>query len=488
MRTTGILLAVSSLPCNQGIGDFGKQAHYFIETLAKSNCHIWQILPLNPLGYGNSPYQPFSSFAGDEIYINIDRLADYDLIKQSSVKTFNKFEDYVDYEGVREFKAPYFKKAYREFKKKFSSFETEYVNFCSSSTWLDSYALFMTLKRRNGMTAWTLWDTEERELINNASANLGMYHDEMAYEKFLQFLFYKQWSEIKSYANEHHVEIMGDIPFYVGIDSADVWSHQSEFLLQKDGRPIYVAGVPPDYFSESGQRWGNPLYNWRVMKRNNYDFWIERLRWNAAHYDMVRIDHFRAFDTYWKIPETSKTAELGEWELGPSYDLLDEIYRQLPTIKIIAEDLGDLRKEVIELKDHYQLYGMQVLQFMFTAKQMKKPIKKNCILYTGTHDNDVTSAIYEALEANKKASLRRFFHLRGYHERNVTDLILRYCLDSEADIVIIPMQDILSLKKGRMNTPSTIDPSNWIWKLKNLKAFQLKIADVKDWIQSSRRN
>ena len=227
MRTAGILLSVSSLPGNQGIGDFGKQAIYFIDALKTCGCHIWQILPLNPLGYGNSPYQPYSSFAGDEIYINIDRLADYDLIRRSSVKTFHKFSEQVDYEGVRIFKEPYFKKAYRIFKKQFDRFAEEYEQFCASSSWLDHYALFMTLKRKNHMAAWRMWDKNERELIKASTDAWEPYQEDMDYERFLQFMFYKQWNEIKAYANQHQIQIMGDIPFYVGLDSADVLSHQS---------------------------------------------------------------------------------------------------------------------------------------------------------------------------------------------------------------------------------------------------------------------
>ncbi len=488
MRTAGILLSVSSLPGNQGIGDFGKQAIYFIDALKTCGCHIWQILPLNPLGYGNSPYQPYSSFAGDEIYINIDRLADYDLIRRSSVKTFHKFSEQVDYEGVRIFKEPYFKKAYRIFKKQFDRFAEEYEQFCASSSWLDHYALFMTLKRKNHMAAWRMWDKNERELIKASTDAWEPYQEDMDYERFLQFMFYKQWNEIKAYANQHQIQIMGDIPFYVGLDSADVWSHQSEFLLTKDGRPTFIAGVPPDYFSETGQRWGNPIYNWRTMKRNNYTFWIERLRWNAQQYDIIRIDHFRAFDTYWKIPESCETAIEGKWILGPACSLLDEIFHQLPDIQIVAEDLGDLRKEVLELKDHYRLYGMQVLQFQFTAKQMKKGMPKHCILYTGTHDNDTMAAVYDRLPSNHKASLRRFFHMRGYTDRNIIDLVLRYCIDSAADIVIIPLQDILGLKKGRMNTPGTIGSPNWEWKMKNLKPLTIKAAQVCGWLMNAGRS
>lgn len=488
-RQAGILLAVSSLPGNQGIGDFGKQAYRFIDLIARNGIAIWQILPLHPLGYGNSPYQPFSTYAGDPIYINIDHLAEIELLKQSSIRNYHKFSETVDYAGVRAFKEPYFRKAYYNFKKQYREYAASYEAFCESSAWLDTYAIFATLKKKNQHTCWLEWSKEERDFSNIQELDMRSYQDEIGYEKFLQFIFYMQWNDILAYAHDAGITIMGDMPIYVGIDSADVWEHQQDFLLDKNGHPIWVAGVPPDYFSEEGQRWGNPLYNWKRLKKHHYRFWIERLRWAMQHFDMTRIDHFRGFDTYWRIPAECPTAIMGEWVEGPAYDLFDTIYKELPDIKIVAEDLGDLREEVHTLRDHYHLLGMRVLQFEMEPKLLKKPLPEHVIVYTGTHDNMTLEEWYEQQDQNKKIALRRFFHNRHYKERNFHDLVVHYALDSKADICILPMQDILGLKKeGRMNTPSTIGSPNWEWKLKNLKDVEAEMVKISVWLLQSNRS
>ena len=467
-RVAGVLMPISSLPGNQGIGDFGKHTYRLINAFEQAHVKIWQILPLNALGYGNSPYQPFSSFAGDEIYISIDTLADYGLVKQSSVRNCNKFEERVDYDAVRSFKRPYLLKAYKTFLKNFACFEEEYHAFLKKADWLYPYAVFMALKKHNHMELWTTWPKEQKEWIKNRQLPLHEIEDDIRYEQFIQFIFYKQWNEIKAYANAHHVQIMGDIPFYVGLDSADVWQYQDEFLLDTEGYPSFVAGVPPDYFSAFGQRWGNPIYDWNAMAQNRYQFWVKRLAWNAEQFDILRIDHFRAFDTYWKIPASCPTAVEGEWVLGPAYDFFDEIYRQFPNIHLVVEDLGDLRKQVIKLKEHYDLYGMNVMQFEMQPKLLKKKRNEHTILYTGTHDNDTLEGFYLTLSQNQKIALRRYFHNLGYENRSFHDLAIRYCLDSPADIVMIPAQDILGLKsEGRLNTPSTLGSPNWEWKVKN---------------------
>lgn len=487
-RKTGILLPISSLPSNQGIGDFGKHTYRLIDAIAKQHIRIWQILPLNPLGYGNSPYQPYSSFAGDELYISVDILADYGLLKQSSIRNFNKFNERVKFDEVRKFKEPYLKKAYKTFLKNFREFEKEYQLFCSTAEWLYPYAVFITLKKHNDMKQWQEWPKEEKEWIQNRKFSLKRFEMEIGYEQFIQFIFYKQWQEVKTYANQHDVEIMGDIPFYVGLDSVDVWQQQDNFLLDAQCNPTYVAGVPPDYFSSEGQRWGNPIYNWKAMKKEHYDFWMRRLAWNERHFDIIRLDHFRALDTYWKIPASCTTAMEGEWVVGPAYDFLDEMYRQLPNIRIIAEDLGDLRKQVLKLRDYYHLPGMNVLQFELVPKLLKKPRKENLVLYTGTHDNDTLEGFYQDVSNNRKIALRRYFHNCGYDNRNFHELVIRYCLDSKANVVMLPVQDILGLRKeGRLNTPSTIGSPNWEWKLKNLKDFYELLPQLGEWIKESNR-
>ena len=488
-RTTGILMPISSLPGNQGIGDFGKHTFRLIDAISKQNIRIWQILPLNPVGYGNSPYQPFSTYAGDDVYISVDTLADYGLLKQSSIRNYNKFSERVDFEGVRQFKAPYLKKAYKNFLKMYDEFAQEYQLFYSTAEWLYPYAVFITLKKHNNMKSWIEWPKEQREWINNRKFSLEEYEDEINYEQFLQFIFYKQWNDVKTYANEHGVQIMGDLPFYIGLDSADVWQNQNEFLLDSKGNPTHVAGVPPDYFSEDGQRWGNPIYNWKQMQRNHYDLWIHRLAWNEQQYDILRLDHFRAFDTYWQIPADCPTAKVGEWVLGPAYDFFDEVYRRLPNIRIVAEDLGDLRKQVGTLRDHYNLMGMEVVSFELQPKLLKKPRKEHVVLYTGTHDNDTLEGYYQTLSSNRRIALRRFFHNCGYENRTFHELVIRYCLDSEAKVVILPMGDILGLKSnGRINAPGTIGSPNWEWKLKNLKEFYAYLPTLGEWIKNSNRS
>lgn len=487
-RSTGILMPISSLPGNQGIGDFGKHTYRLINALESAHIAIWQILPLNPLGYGNSPYQPFSSFAGDELYISVDTLADYGLLKQSSIRNCNKFLNKVDYEKVRAFKAPYLRKAYKTFLKNFSLFEQEYRLFVSTATWLFPYAVFMTLKKRNHMLPWTSWPKEQREWIQTRKFPLRELEDAIRYEQFIQFIFYKQWSQIKAYANAHGVKIMGDIPFYVGTDSADVWQYQDDFLLDEEGNPQYIGGVPPDYFSKDGQRWGTPIYNWKQLHKEHYQFWVERLAWNDRFFDILRLDHFRAFDTYWTIDNACETAKEGEWVLGPSYDFFDEVYRKIPEIKLIAEDLGDLRPQVGKLRDYYHLFGMNVLQFEMKPKYLKKERKERIVLYPGTHDNDTLEGFYQTLTANQRIALRRLFHNMGYDHRTFHELVIRYCLESKAQLVILQAQDILGLKsKGRMNTPSTIGSPNWEWKVKNLKELYALLPQLGEWIVQSGR-
>lgn len=487
-RKAGILMPVSALPSNQGIGDFGKHCYRIIDALSKQHVHIWQILPLNPVGYGNSPYQPFSSYAGDELYISVDTLADYGLLKQSSVRNYNKFSESVDYQGVREFKLPYLKKAYKTFKKYYGEYEQEYLAFCEKAFWLSNYAVFITLKKQNDMACWLDWPAEQRCWIQNHAYSLKNLEEQIQYEMFLQFIFYKQWNSIKQYANAHDIEIMGDIPFYVGVDSCDVWENQQDFLLDSDARPTVVAGVPPDYFSKTGQLWGNPIYHWKQLKKENYEFWIRRLAWNAEHFDLIRIDHFRAFDTYWVIPAQSTTAINGEWELGPAYEFFDVLFARLPDIHIVVEDLGELRKQVGKLRDYYHLTGMNVAQFEMEVKLLKRPRKENVIMYSSTHDNDTLEGYYQDLDANKKIALRRFFHNCGYDNRTFHELVIRYCLDSNAAMAIIPAQDILGLKKeGRMNLPGTIGSPNWEWKVKNLKEFYDLLPELGEWISSSNR-
>ncbi len=388
MRRAGVLAAVFSLPGRYGIGDFGKCAYEFIDMLSGEGLRIWQVLPLNPIGYGHSPYQPYSSEAGDTVYIDLDSLYRDGLLRylpdpvlSDSIK--------VDYEEARALKQPYFEEAYGNFSK-----TADYEEFVSQG-WVYPYAVFHALKAKNNDLPWNEWPDQDREWITDRDPDspvLSGLSDAIGLEMFLQYEFYKQWQQVRAYAHERGVLIMGDIPFYVGQDSLDVWANQEEFLLDSDGYPSFVAGVPPDYFAAEGQRWGNPIYDWEHMEENGFLFWENRLLYTAKLYDMIRIDHFRAFDTYWKVPRSCPTAMVGEWIEAPGYALFDKMLPLLSGTEIIAEDLGDMREEVYTLRDHYSFPGMNVLQFTLLDPGFK--IRSNMFVYTGTHDNDTTLGWY----------------------------------------------------------------------------------------------
>lgn len=481
MRETGILMPVSSLPSRTGVGELGRETKDFLDYLKEAGVKIWQILPLNPVGYGNSPYQPYSSCAGDEIYISLETLYEQGLLKDLPPAFLEK-ETHVRYDQVRAWKESYLREAFSRFE------ETDDYKTFAQQSWVLEYGMFRALKEKNENRCWNEWDTADKTWPEaKKEVPLEIAH-EAAYQMFLQYIFFCQWMEIKKTANENGIQIMGDVPFYVGVDSVDVWAGKDNFLLDTDGRPTFIAGVPPDYFSATGQRWGNPIYDWNIMKKNRYDFWMKRLAWNAQQFDIIRLDHFRAFDTYWKIPSSCPTAVEGEWILGPAYDFFDEVYKCFPDIHLVAEDLGDLRPQVLKLRDFYHLKGMHVIQFEMQPKLLKKSRKEEVILYTGTHDNDTLEGFYLDLTQNQKIALRRFFHNCGYDDRNFHNLVIRYCLDSNASTVIIPLQDVLGLKKeGRLNTPGTIGSPNWEWKVKNLKEFYSLLPTLGKWIKDSRR-
>lgn len=480
MRKAGLLLAISSLPSDYGIGDFGENCYKFIDDLKTSNFKIWQILPLNPLGYGNSPYQPYSSKAMDEIYISLDELKKMGLIQKT--KKFNANKKAVDYEAVRAFKTPYFKEAYSNFKK------TKEFNTFANQEWVQNYAVFLTFKKNNNMNIWHEWPEEQRTWIKNKKFDLTPFKEEIEYEIFIQFILYKQWMKVKKYANSKGIELVGDLPIYVGIDSVDVWENQLSFLLDDDGRPIFIAGVPPDYFSETGQRWGNPLYDWQYLKRNNFKFWQERLEYNSKMFDYIRIDHFRAFDTYWKIPVECPTAIDGEWVEAPGYALFDTLLNNIPNLNIIAEDLGNLRPEVLELRDHYKLPGMKVTQFTFNPETPFANDVENMVAYTGTHDNQTMLTWFASQTSSFKRKTKTFFKTHDYNYDSIVDNFLLFTLKSKAKFAILPMQDVLGLNaKSRLNTPGTVGNPNWQWKLTSFKEFEAKIPFLKEIIKESKR-
>lgn len=483
MREAGILAPLSSLPSDYGIGDMGKYSYKFIDLLKQSGVKIWQILPLNPLGYGNSPYQPYSSFAGDEIYISLENLFEQNYLNEKPLP-FNADTTKVDYNLVRKYKEKYLKQAFSNFKP-----DEDYKKFVSQK-WVYLYAVFLTFKKKNNLVCWNKWKKEHKEWIKDRKYDLSEYQKDIDYEMFIQYIFYKQWIKLKEYANQNGISIMGDIPIYVGIDSLDVWSNQDSFLLDENGEPTFIAGVPPDYFSQTGQRWGNPIYNWDYMKKNNFSFWIDRLSYNSKLFDIIRIDHFRAFDTYWKIPAECETAIDGEWIEAPGYDLFDTILKQLPDIKIVAEDLGELRDEVYVLRDYYKFKGMKIVQFVFDPLENNNNFedKENMIIYTGTHDNQTIKGWYDSQSRHLQKEIDLELFAQGYREDNIAHRFVEYTLDSIAQTAIIPIQDILNYgDEARINTPGTLGSPNWEWKLKDFSDFESNISFLNKAIKDSGR-
>lgn len=483
VRTAGILMPVASLPSKDGVGSFGKEAYKFVDMLSEMGIGIWQILPLNPLGYGNSPYQPFSSYAGDEIYVDLDMLVQKGYLAEEREAYESENPTRIDYGKAREYKTKYLREAYGRFAEKDKSSE-DYEAFRTNS-WVYPYAVFIALKKQNNLQCWNEWPKEQQDWILDGKYDISHLDDEIQYQMFLQYMFYKQWMALKEYANSKDVKIMGDIPIYVGIDSLDVWSCREDFLLGADGKPTFVAGVPPDYFSVTGQRWGNPIYDWENLEKKGFTFWINRLRYSSQLYDIIRIDHFRAFDTYWKIPASCDTAIEGEWVEAPGYALFDEIYRQMPDIQIVAEDLGDLRPEVLELRDHYNLLGMNIAEFSIPYTDSAA---EHQLIYTGTHDNQTVKGWYDALDKKTKAKVRRRLAKYGTSGETAARKMVRFVYGSRACMAIIPLSDIIGLgDEARLNEPGTVGSPNWEWRLCDWTAVEKEKDEITQLIIKSKR-
>jgi 4-alpha-glucanotransferase len=464
-RLCGVLCPVSALPSRFGIGDFGSASRKFVDLLANHGFKAWQILPLNPLGYGHSPYQPFSSFALEELYADLDALSEKGLILRPT--EYNVLAPKVDYEAIRLYKAPFLKHAYQtEMNRQPDCLDS----FIASHPWVNSWALFMMNKRRENMESWSLWDEARREMINHPHALVGEDEADFRYEIWLQKTLYEQWDSLHRYANEKGVKIIGDVPFYVGFDSCDVWASQDTFLLDPETKePVWIAGVPPDYFSKTGQRWGNPIYDWALMEKRDFSFLIDRLAINSEIYDVIRLDHFRAFDTYWKIPASCPTAVEGKWIEAPGYKFFDLLLKKYPNIDIIAEDLGDLRPQVLTLRDHYNFPGMNVIEFTFhDAEIVHKPgyDKENMVAYLGTHDNDPLRGFYEKLPASEKKDWDDALSRKGLTAGDINERMINYAMSLPARYCIFALQDLLDLgSESRLNVPGVIDDVNWTWRL-----------------------
>lgn len=476
-RVAGVLMPVASLPSKDGMGSFGKEAYKFVDMLAEMGIRVWQILPLNPLGYGNSPYQPFSSYAGDELYIDLGVLEAEGLLGANRAPyVHNGEKTRLDYVAAKAYKAPYLRQAYEAFRAEHWN-DADFAEF-RAMDWVYPYAVFIALKKQNDLRCWNEWPAEQQNWILDKQYDISHLEDEIGYQLFAQFMFYKQWLNLKAYANAKNVQIMGDVPFYVGIDSLDVWSSREDFLLDEEWKPSFVAGVPPDYFSATGQRWGNPIYNWENLEKKNFAFWINRLKYSSKLYDIIRIDHFRAFDTYWQIVASCDTAIEGQWLEAPGYALFDELYRQMPDIQIVAEDLGDLRPEVLELRDHYDLLGMYVAEFNLPWHD---DAVEHQLIYTGTHDNQTVKGWYTSQTNATKAKIRKVLAKYSKPGEAIHNKLVRYVYGSPCSVAIIPVFDILGLDdSARLNTPGTVGSPNWEWCLENFEALKRK----KNWVRS----
>jgi 4-alpha-glucanotransferase len=487
-KKAGILMPISSLPSSHGIGDFGPRAYQFVDEISANHVRIWQILPFNRLGYGNSPYQPHSSIAGDEIFLSLDLLVADKLLKASDIKPIGQHIDGVQYDVTRSFKEPLLRKAFVNFGKD-ATLKQEFEQFVAQNGWVANYSVFMMFKKLNDMRLWLEWPDAHKNWIKDHKFDVSSHQEEINYQQFVQFLFFKQWAKLRSYANQKGIQVMGDIPFYVGIDSIDVWENQDIFLLDENSYPTFIAGVPPDYFSATGQRWGNPLYDWAKIQSTDYKFWVERLAGNAKAFDIIRIDHFRAFDTFWKIPSSCETAIEGEWIEGPSRHFFDAIFRQLPGINVVAEDLGEMRPQVYELRDHYHFAGMKIIQFTFDPNENNNNFvdRENMLIYTGTHDNQTMLGWYQAQPYEVQQASDRYLAERGFHG-DFSERWTRFALSSIAKWTILPTQDLLGLDdKARLNEPGTIGDPNWRWQMSESAAWQEAIVRYGKLIQEYHR-
>ncbi|MBX3052779.1 MAG: 4-alpha-glucanotransferase [Caldilineaceae bacterium] len=471
-RCSGIILHPTSLPGPYGVGVLGRAAYAWVDFLEESRQTIWQVLPLGPTGYGDSPYQSFSTFAGNPYLICLETLAGQGLLDPAELHDAPHFsDDRVDFGALYEWKMPLLFRAAAAFVQADQRDEqAEFAAFCDAqAAWLDDYSLFMALKDAHDGAAWNHWEMPLRSRAEEALTAARTEHNTRIHAyRFIQWLFFRQWRTLKEYANQRGVRIVGDIPIYVAMDSADAWSHPDQFFFDDEYQPTVVAGVPPDYFSATGQLWGNPIYRWQQIEQRNFAWWIARIRASLQLYDIVRIDHFRGFAGYWEVPAAETTAINGRWVTGPGSRLFEVIQAEMGELPIIAEDLGEITPDVIELRDRFHLPGMKILQFAFASDAADKFLPHNYtpnfIVYTGTHDNDTTLGWYRHSSAERERDhLRRYFRTDG---EDVAWTLIEGALRSVAQVAVMPLQDVLGLDTdARMNLPGSRE-GNWQWRFR----------------------
>jgi len=467
-RSSGILLHPTSLPSPFGIGDLGAEARAFIDFLHDAGQTLWQTLPLGPTGYGDSPYQAISAFAGNPLLIDPRQLIEDGWLNQSVINVARFSPGLVKFEIVRDFKERVLHLAFLHFKRSSLSNYPGFEEFCDhSSWWLTDYATFRALKDMHGGSSWTDWHRElsQRDPITLSTIKSTL-EEQILEQKFFQFIFFHQWKALRSYSRERGVRIIGDLPIFVAHDSADVWAHREYFKLNRDGKPTVVAGVPPDYFSDTGQLWGNPLYDWVRLRADNFQWWIDRVRWSLELFDFVRVDHFRGFAACWEIPATDVTAQNGEWVDTPGRELFATLKKTLGDLAIIAENLGVITPDVERLREEFGFPGMRVLQFAFGGDATNDHLPHNhtreTVVYTGTHDNDTTIGWFENLDGDQREYCLQYLAI---DRSEINWDMIRAAMASVADNAIIPMQDVLGLpSEARMNLPAS-ENGNWTWRM-----------------------
>lgn len=474
MRASGILLPIFSLPGKYGIGSFSEEAFHFVDFLVEAGQKYWQILPLGPTSYGDSPYQSFSTFAGNPYFISLEKLIEKDLLKKDEVIEYDwmKVKEKIDYSKLYKTRYPILRKAF----KRFDSENKEFKKFCKNNKWLNNYALFMALKDAHNGKSFLEWERKYRlrflkELKNFQKKN----KEEILFHMFLQFIFFEQWKALKKYANKKGIQLIGDIPIYVALDSADVWAAPNLFQLDEDGYPRAVAGCPPDGFSSTGQLWGNPLYDWEAHRRESFAWWISRVTYLLQLYDVLRIDHFRGFDEYYAIPAGEETAAGGHWEKGPGLELFQKLEKALEKPAIIAEDLGYLNDSVRKLVKDTGYPGMKLVEFAFDSRDessndyLPYRYEKNSVVYTGTHDNETVLGWLSSIQENERKAVLEYLDLeKEISDAELAKKIVRLAIASPSDLCIIPMQDYLGLgNEARINEPSTLG-KNWMWRMQKM--------------------
>lgn len=471
-RSSGVLLHPTSLPSKFGIGDFGESAYQFVDFLVESKQSLWQLLPLGPTGYGDSPYQSFSSFAGNPLLISPQKLVDQGLLPETAVQYVPNFpKNEADFGPVIPYKLGLLKQSFETFESKGTAVQREALDvFCNAqSAWLDDFAFFMALKNHHVEQEGGVWNTWPKDIAMRHPEAMQRWAEkltlEIRFHKYLQFLFFEQWLVLKAYANQNGIQIVGDIPIFVAFDSADVWANRELFFLDEAGNPTVVAGVPPDYFSETGQRWGNPLYNWDKLAKDNYGWWAKRLKMCFVLADIVRIDHFRGFDAYWEIPAEEETAVVGEWIKAPGMAFFEAMKEQLGELPLIAEDLGVITPEVKRLRDTFEFPGMKILQFAFGGEQNSEFLPHtfiaNSVVYPGTHDNETVLGWYQNAAYPEQDHIRKYMGINGH---DISWDMIRLSHMSVSNMSIIPMQDLMTLdNSARMNFPGKVG-GYWRWR------------------------